>query len=99
MDFNQDGDFSDSGEMITSQAATTGNTAAAKDAPDRVTASASPREASKRLLTALVQTMACTSMVASAMPNHSPTQFNQVPVAVLSRDSATVNDREAKVRE
>src|SRR5690606_38195789 len=43
-----------------SQVVMTGNSVAATDAPERVIASASPRDASNLLVTALVHTVVCT---------------------------------------
>ncbi len=51
-------------------------------------ANASPRDASKRLATALVQTVACTQSVPRATITHSATQFAVVPVIVPSSANA-----------
>ncbi len=59
-----------------------GNTAAASDPPESVTASAKPRDVSKRLATAEVQTVVCTQNEANARTPHSSSQLVIDPVAL-----------------
>lgn len=55
---------------------------AAIEAPESVTANASPRDVSNRLATALVHTVACNQRFAKAMTDQSTSQFVESPVAV-----------------